>query len=413
MNSLLASIIAIIGATIYTGEGPPLTNASLVIEGDKITAIGSNLPIPASAELIQADGFVVTPGLIDAHSRLGLVEISQVSTSVEGTAGSKGDPVRAALRVSDTFNPAGQPIEDARQGGLTSVVAIPRDGLIAGQSAWVELGSNARVVESPVALHVNLAASGSDRGSRSRNFLTLRRALEDAALYRGEPGAFERRKLRDLTPSAADLKVLARALDGSLPVVFSVDRAADIRTTLSIAKEYGLWAVLVGGAEGWVVASEIAAAKVSVLINPFDNLPASYDSLEARADNAALLAKAGVQVAFTLRGDAHRPARIRQAAGIAVANGFDKNEAIAAITRVPAEIFGNADVGVLRRGSRANLVIWTGDPLELSSWTRRVFVGGRQVDLRTRKDLLTERYASPAESIPPKRSLDASATTSR
>jgi imidazolonepropionase-like amidohydrolase len=393
MNSLLAAAIAIVGATVYTGEGPPQQNTSIVIEGEKITAIGPEVAIPPDAQVIKAGGFVVTPGLVDAYSRLGLVEINQVATSEEGTAGAEGDPVRAALRVSDTFNPAGQPIEDARKGGLTSVLAVPRDGLVAGQSAWVELRPEASVVETPVALHVNLGAGGSKRGSRSRHFLTLRRALEDAALYRSEPGAFARRGMRDLSVSAADLKVLTLALSGSLPVVFAVDRAADIRTTLAIAKEYGLWAVLVGAAEGWVVADEIAAARVPVLVNPFDNLPANFDSLEARADNGALLRKAGVEVAFTLRGEAHRAARLRQAAGIAVANGFDHSEAIAAITRVPSEIFGNTDVGVLRRGERANLVIWTGDPLELSSWTRRVFVGGREVNLQTRKDRLTERFS--------------------
>jgi imidazolonepropionase-like amidohydrolase len=183
-------------------------------------------------------------------------------------------------------------------------------------------------------------------------------------------------------------------------VVFDVVRAADIRTTLRLASEYGLWAVLQGVAEGWIVADEIAAAKVPVLLDPFENLPGDFDSLESRADNALLLHRAGVTVAFTLQGEAHRAARLRQAAGIAVANGFPYDEAIAAITRVPAEIFGSPEIGRLRVGGRANLVIWTGDPLELGSFARQVFVGGREVDLRSRQDALTERYNTKPDGSP-------------
>ena len=394
MGSLLAAAIAIVGATVYTGDGPPLQNATVLIEGESIVSVGTDVALPPDATVIKAGGFVVTPGLIDPSSRLGFVEIGQVSSSVEGTLGSNGDPIRAALRVADTFNPASQLIGGARKGGLTSALAIPRDGLITGQSAWIELGQKPRVVESPVALHVQLGAGGDKRGARSRQFLVLRRALTDAQLYKSDTAAFRSRSLRELSASAADLESLSRVLDGTLPVVFSVDRATDILTTLEIAKEFGLWAVIEGAAEGWVVADELAAARVAVIVNPFENLPSSFDALEARADNAALLRKAGVEVAFTLQGDAHRAARLRQGAGIAVANGFPHAEAIAAITRVPAEIFGNSDVGTLRVGNRANLVIWTGDPLELGSWVQRLFVGGKEVSLRTRKDLLTERYRS-------------------
>lgn len=391
-TSILAAAIAIVGATVHTGDGPPLKNASVLIEGEKIVAVGLDLEVPAGARIIEASGLVVTPGLIDPASRLGLVEVNLETTSVEGTLGAGGDPVRAALQVSDTFDPASQAIEEARRGGLTSAVAIPLDGIIQGQSAWIELGDEARVLETTVALHARLAVVGGARGSRSRNFLALRRALEDAELYDSDRSAYERRGLRQLSPTAADLKVLARVLKGKLPVVFEVDRATDIRTSLEIAREYGLQAVLLGAAEGWKLAREIAAAKVPVLINPFENLPVSFDALNSRADNAALLHAAGVEVAFTLRGEAHRAARLRQAAGIAVANGFPYAQALAAVTRVPAAIFGKPELGILRPGARANLVLWTGDPFELRSWAQHVLVGGVEVQLHTRQDLLTERY---------------------
>ncbi len=171
-----------------------------------------------------------------------------------------------------------------------------------------------------------------------------------------------------------------------------VDRAASIETVLEIAREHELRTVLAGVAEGWMVAEEIAAADVPVLLDPMQNLPRSFDALHSRADNALILHRAGVPVAFTQLGESHLAGRLRQVAGNAVASGYPYDDAIAAITSVPADVFGVIDAGTLRPGSLANVVVWNGDPLELTSWPTRIWIRGTEVDLTTRQDLLTERY---------------------
>ena len=391
MIRILAAV-ALAGATVYTGEGPPLTDATVLIEGNRVAAVGQDIPLPEGTRVIELANSVVTPGLIDSASRLGVTEVLAEHTTVAATGGADYDPVRAALRVEDSFNPASFVIPVARLGGVTSAVVIPKGGLISGQSVWVDLAERAPVRKTSLALNVSLKGMGKGPGARARAFLRLREALEDARLFRANRGPYISRKLRDLSLSASDLDVLSRALDHEFPVVFEVDRAADIRTVLEIVREHKLHAILLGVAEGWMVANEIANAHVPVLVNPYENLPTSFDTLQSREDNALRLHRAGVRVAFTLRGEAHRAHRLRFAAGNAVAAGFSYESALAAITRIPAEIFGMIDEGTIKPGALANIVVWNGDPLELMTWPTHVFVRGEAMDLRSRQDLLTERY---------------------
>ncbi len=395
MIHVLAAV-ALAGATVHTGDGPPLEAATVLIEGNRVAAVGQNVSVPAGTRVIRLEGSVVTPGLIDPASRLGLAEVEHEASAVEGTAGPGHDPVRAALRVEDSFNPDSFVIPIARSGGLTCAVVIPSGGLVSGQSIWVDLAEREPVRRTSLAVHVSLREARKVRGSRARAFLRLREVFEDARLFRSNRGPYISRKLRELSLSASDLEVLGRALDQELPVVFEVDRAADIRTVLEITREHKLRTVLLGVAEGWMVADDIAAARVPVLVDPLQNLPTSFDTLQSRADNAVRLRRAGVRVAFTLRREAHRAHRLRFAAGNAVASGFPYEGALAAITRVPAEIFGIVDAGTIKPGALANIVVWNGDPLEVTTWPTHVFIRGAPVDLRTRQDLLTERYLQPA-----------------
>ncbi len=385
---------AIVSATVHTAEGPPLESATVVIEGERIAAVGIGVPVPRGARVIDARGGVVTPGLVDAASRVGLVEIATEPAGIEGTTPAP-EPIRAALRADDAFNPASLALPVARAGGVTSVVAMPAGGVISGQSAWVDLVDADPVRRAPLALHVAIAA-GEQPGARSEAWRRVREAFVDARLYRANRGPFIARRLRPLAVTAADVEPLARALEGELPVVFEVDAESDVRTALRIAHEFGLRAVLLGAIEGWRAADAIARARVPVLVDPFENLPASLVAPRARSDNPVLLARAGVAVAFTLRGETHLAHRLRQAAGNAVAAGFGWNEALAAITRVPCDVFGISDAGRIRRGALANLVVWNGDPLEVTSWATHVFVRGEEQPLRTRQDELAERYGAPA-----------------
>jgi imidazolonepropionase-like amidohydrolase len=404
MIRLLAAV-ALTSATVLTGEGPPLEDATVLIEGNRVAAVGKDVRIPPGATVIEAAGHVVSPGLVDGASRLGLVEVALESSTVEGTAGSSHDPVRAALRAWDTFNPASRLIPVARQGGLTSAVIVPRGGLVSGQSAWVDLVEDSPVRKAPTALHVSVSGLGGDAGARSRAFLRLREVLEETRLYAANRGPYIARRLRDLSVSASDLDVLAQAEERELLVVIDVDRASDIQSVLEVVREYRLRAALMGVDEGWVVAADIARAGVPVLLDPLQNLPRSYSSLRARSDNAARLHEAGVHVAFSLLGRASMEHRLRQLAGNSVAAGFPYDAAISAITRVPAEIYGMVDAGTIRPGSLANLVVWNGDPLEVTTWPIRMFIRGQEVELRSRQDLLTERYRTEPPA-PPQPLLD-------
>jgi imidazolonepropionase-like amidohydrolase len=400
MNALLASVLVLAGATVWSGEGPPVENATIVIRGERIAAVGRGIPAPRGAQVIELKGAVVTPGLIDVASRLGLVEISTGEPSaVEGTAGGGAPELRASLRTADTYNPRSLPIEVARQDGLTSALVIPAGGVIAGQSAWVALRGSGRVLEDSSALHVSVE-EGSSAGTRSRAFLLLREVFEDTRLYRlpGNRGAYIKNGLRTLRPSASDLEVLARALDGELRVVFEVDRAPDILTVLELARLHKLDAVLLGVREGWLEADAIARAGVPVIVDPYENLPDDFNSLRSRDDNALRLLRAGVRVAFASRETPSQAGQLRFRAGNAAARGYPRDDALAAITRIPADLFGRRDEGRIDVGARANLVVWNGDPFEPQSWAQRMFIDGTEIDLRTRQDLLTERYmkATPA-----------------
>jgi imidazolonepropionase-like amidohydrolase len=222
--------------------------------------------------------------------------------------------------------------------------------------------------------------------------LRLRELFEDARAFKQNAAQFERRQLRRLSASRLDLAAIRDALDGKLGVVFHVDRASDILAVLRLAKDNRLKTVLASAAEGWKVARELATAQVPVVVYPLDNLPRSFAALGARDDNAALLAKAGVRVALST-GETHNARKLRQVAGNAVRGGLDRDLALAAVTREPARAVGlETRYGSVEPGRVANLVVWSGDPFELSTRAEAVIIRGRKVSLRTRQTALFERY---------------------
>jgi imidazolonepropionase-like amidohydrolase len=386
------ALIALTGATVFTGEGAPIQGATVLIDGNRIAQVGRNVAIPSGAQIVDVRGSIITPGLIDPATRLGQVEVSSGEPSaIEGTAPGD-DPIRASLIAADTFNPRAIPIPIARAAGITSTVVIPEGGVIAGLSAWVDLHPEHPLRRQVLALQATLRFPDEQPGSHSRAFAVLREAFEDARLFRSNRGAYIKNQLRPLGLSAADVEVLARTLDRELKVVIEVDRASDILTALRIIRDQKLDAVLLGVQEGWLVANDIARAAVPVLVDPLANLPESLDTLQSRKDNAELLRKAGCTVAFTSRGGSSLVSRLRLAAGNAVAQGYPRDEALAAITRRPAEIFGMVDTGTLRPGALANLVVWNGDPFEPLSWPTRLYLHGEEMPLATRQDALTDRY---------------------
>jgi imidazolonepropionase-like amidohydrolase len=395
--------IAITGGTVHTGTGEVLEGATVLLEGGRIVAVGADVRVPAGARRVDAAGKVVTPGLIDLNTQVGLVEVSQVSDTRDGSLA--GDPIRSAFRVTDGVNPLSTVIPLTRVDGVTTVLAVPGGGLISGQSALLDLDGwtvEAMTAKAPAAMHAVVGRAALDEvgGSRGGVFLKLREVLDDARFYAQNRANFNRGASRDLAAHRLDLEALLPVLDRSLPIAVRADRTSDILATLRLAREYNLRLVLVSAAQGWMVADPIAAAGVPVILQPLADLPYSFDEIGARLDNAALLARAGVRVALSSF-DTHNARNVRQSVGNAIAYGLPYADGLKSVTLTPAQILGVADgYGSLAPGKVANVVVWSGDPFELTTFAEHVFIRGIEVPDHDRQKALTERYRT-LDGLPP------------
>ncbi len=391
----VAAPLAIVGGRVHTGTGEVIDDATILIEKGLVQKVGKGLAVPAGVTTIDAKGRIVTPGFIDSLTGVGIIEVSLEDETHNDDRGG-GDPIRAAFRAADGYNPASILIGIARTHGITSVGAIPSGGLFSGLSAWADLDGTTReetLGRAELALHVHLDENmDGARGGAAGALLRTREAFDDARTFQKNKGAFERNQSRPFAPSRLDLEAITNALTGKVPVVFHVQRAPDILAALQVAKEFNLRPIIAGGAEAWKVARQLAAAKTPVLVNPILAGPTSFDNLGARDDNAALLHAAGVSVIITTN-DTHNVRKLRQLAGNAVRAGMPHEAAISAVTRAPAEAFGMAtQYGTLAPGKTANVVVWSGDPFETSTQATAVIIRGRSVDLTNRQSLLFQRY---------------------
>ena len=401
-----AQTIAIVGGKVYPVSAPPIDNGTVLIRDGRIVAVGASVTVPAGAQRIDATGKIVTPGFVNGSSRVGLEEIGSVPATREMIAKGR-DRVAAAFRPWEGLNPRSVLIEQTRDAGVTAIVAMPAGGLISGQAGVLRLvngGVTDMLVRAPVGMVANLGpAYGPNFTPRGETLTRLREILEDTRVYRTRRADYERAQTRQLVLSKIDMDALVPVLEGRVPLIVDVDRASDIETAMKIAREYNIRLIVMGGAEAWMLADRLAAAKIPVLTGAMNNIPTQFATLGQRQENAGLLAKAGVAV--TLIGnaeggstDAFTARNVRYEAGNAVAYGMEYNAALRAITLTPAEIFGVADqVGSLAAGKRADVVIWSGDPFEFSSQAEHVFVNGVQSSARTREDLLESRY----KTLPP------------
>ncbi|HEX5724705.1 MAG TPA: amidohydrolase family protein [Longimicrobiaceae bacterium] len=393
-----AQTIAIEGGTVHTLAGPPIANGTVLIRDGRIAAVGAGVAVPAGAIRIDARGKVVTPGLIETSTNMALTEVGQVGTTNDFRFQDTQDQVAAAFNVADGINPRSMVIPVTRIAGITTVVSRPSGGLIAGQGIAIDLDGD-RVEEmtirpTPVGMWASVSENARQAGNGSRGgiFMRLREVLEDARAWARNPQAFEQGNTRDFSVSRLDLAALQPVLRGDLPLVVEAHRASDIQAALRVAAEYDLRLIVAGGTEAWMVAGDLARARVPVLVKVLNNLPESFQALGARYENAGLLRRAGVQVAIT-SGETFKAYTIRQEAGNAVAYGLPWDEALRAVTLYPAQIFGIADrYGSLEVGKVANVVVWSGDPLELLTRVEHVLIRGRAVPLVSRETLLRDRY---------------------
>jgi imidazolonepropionase-like amidohydrolase len=407
-SALAAQTVAITGGKVYPVSGPPIENGTVLIRDGKIAAVGSNVTIPQGAQRIDASGKWVTPGLVNSATSLGLVEVGFGADANESRARTD-DHVAAAFKSWEGINPHSVYLRPASEDGITTAVSLPSGGLIAGQAAMIDVltGSTqaGMLVKAPVAMFGQLGNNqAAGAGARAQAVGKLRRLLDDTKFYAAHKSDFNRGSSRELSADRADLEAMIPVVEGRLPLIISAERASDIRTALDIAKESGLRIVIGGGSEAWMVADELAAAKVPVLTGAMNNIPYSFAQLGSRQDNAALLRKAGVDVGLIGNaggGDEElfNVRNIRYEAGNAVAYGMSWDDALRAITLAPAQMFGVADkIGSLRPGTEANVVVWNGDPFEFSTQATQVFIRGQLQTGPSRQDLLVQRYLS----LPPK-----------
>lgn len=383
-----------VGGRVCTGDGSVLEEGTVVVRDDRIVTVSKAGPVPEGAEVLDARGRTLTPGWVATETGLGLMEIDLEPSTVDvrPRAENQAPEVRAAYSAADGYNPLSTLLAIARREGVTSAVMTPDGGLIAGSSAWIDLTDSfppSGLVREDLALHVDLFES-----SRGRPLAVslLRDALESARLYARSPAAYDQGRTRPLSLSVLDLARISRVLGGAMPLVVRVARAGDILRLLSLGREYRLRLILSGAEEAWIVAREIAAAAVPVILDPTQNLPVSFSKLEARSENAALLEAAGVRLVISTF-DAHAAHNLRQLAGNAVASGLSAGAALRALTLEPARVFGaDNDYGQLAPGKIANLCVWNGDPFELDTWAVEVVIRGRSASLSSRQSALFERY---------------------
>ncbi|MBI3678693.1 MAG: amidohydrolase family protein [Proteobacteria bacterium] len=403
---------------IYTvGAAGTLSDGDVLIENGKITAVGPNLVTPPTARVIDAGGKPVTPGLMASYTQLGIVEVELVSEtndngpgqdlsafdSDDDTASGAAEEkiASSAFDVVDAINPTSTLIPIARLGGVTRALTAPAvgRGVFYGHGAIIDLGKGPDLVEKTKAgMVVSLSPPGDNRGQPSRPLLwaKFREMMDDAREYLAQRAGYHRPGgARDQRPASIDLDALEPVIHGREPLIVHVDRASDIRQVVQYGRANNIRIIILGGEEAWKVASDLAAAQVPVIVDAEQNLPGSFSTIGATLANAARLDAAGVTVIFQPQSDepAHYARTLAQIAGNAVANGMPWDHALAAITRKPAEVWGIADrYGTLEVGKDADVVVWDGDPLEVTSAPKAVFIKGVAMPLVSRQTMLRDRY---------------------
>jgi imidazolonepropionase-like amidohydrolase len=414
LTSMIAEqdkVILIKDGKILTMDGREIITGSVLVKGEKISAVGKNVAAPDKAKVINAKGKLIMPGFIDAYTALGLIEIPGVPVSVDYDEAT--NPSTPQMRVIDGLNPTSELIPITRVNGITTVLSAPGEGnVFSGQSALINLDGltvENMIIKFPLALHMNLGEYPKSRYGSKRRMPSTRMGI--AALVRqefakaqeylakkekydeelkqqqehGEKAKEEKKSQPAPPPKDLKLEALCMALTKKVPVIVRAHRVDDIMTAIRLAEEFNLKLILLHATDAYKVVDILAEKNIPVLVGPITTQPASMETLGAIYENAALLAKNGVKIAI-VSSSAHGVRNLPYEAGIAVAYGLPKMEALKAITINPAEILEVADViGSLQKGKIANVIVVQGDPLEITSKVTNVIIKGREIELTNRQ----------------------------
>ena len=405
--------IAIRNARIVTVSGPDIERGTVVIRDGKIEAVGANVNVPAGAQTIDGNGLSVYPGMIDAGTNMGLVEVPQGANGTVDLSevGELNPNAKAIIAV----NPHSAHIAVTRVEGITNTLTAPTGGLISGQAALINLLGTApkeMAVVPQVALVINYPRIGGGGGggfggfqqqpqnlaetltANERQVDQIRKMLRDAEAYGRAQDAFAKDKSLPRPDRNVVLEPLIPYVRGEQPVIFRADRDAEIRGALRFADEMKLKAIILGGNDAWKVANLLKEKNVPVILTGIFSLPSreddAYDSLY---ENASKLQQAGVRFCIST-GDAGPEVRnLAQYAGMAAAFGLSKTDAVKAVTLYPAQILNVADrLGSIEAGKMANLVVTDGDLLEIRTRIRYLLIDGRPVVLTSRHTELNDAF---------------------
>ncbi|MEQ1509457.1 MAG: amidohydrolase family protein [Sphingopyxis sp.] len=410
-----AQNIAIINAKLVIGDGSaPIDHGTVIIRGGRVVAAGANVTAPQDIQHIDAAGRWVTPGIVAGFSRVGLNEVDAVDGSND--AASAASIYGAAIDIAPALNPYGTAIPVNRLNGVTRALVYPgaAASLFNGRGALVDLGGDAHMVtRAGLFQYVELGESGAARagGSRQAAILHFRSLLMEAQDFGRNPSAYDGRS-RDALLTRVDASALLHVLDGRDRLFIKVERASDILAVINLLREFpGIKPTLVGVTEGWTVAPQIAAAHIPVIASALNDLPDTFEQIAATQSNIGRMQMSGVQVAIGLVDDneTHKLGYARQYAGNLVAltrlprgQGLSWDAAFAAITSGPAIAAGvDGEIGSLLVGRVGDVIIWDGDPLELSSAPTAVYVDGIAQEMESRQTHLRDRYLNPVEGALP------------
>ncbi|WP_164117283.1 amidohydrolase family protein [Sphingorhabdus sp. Alg239-R122] len=407
-----AETVAITGGKVVIGDGSaPVEGGTVVLRDGKVVAAGSDVSIPADARRVDATGRWVTPGIFAGFSRVGLSEIGAVSQTNDISGGSSA--YNASIDVVPAINPKASAIAVNRTAGVTRAVVAPSTGrnIFAGFGAVIDLGQDYDAITKARAFQfVEFGESGAAEagGSRSALYAEFRSMLAEAARYARGPVSYDSDIL-----TRSDARALQDVINGRVRLVVHVERASDILQLIKLGREYPrIKLVMVGVSEGWLVADKIAASGIPVIASALNDLPESFESIAATQSNIGRMKRAGVNIAIgmindwdqtQLRYSAQYAGNLVAIGKIPGASGLSWDEAFAAITSGPAKTLGiDGRIGSLRPGRAGDVVIWDGDPLELSSAPVMVMIDGVQQSLDNRQARLRERYRTPEEDTLPK-----------
>lgn len=389
---------AVTNLRILTVSSPPIDRGTILVTGERITAVGASVRIPVGAQVVDGAGLTASPGFIDLGTGIGLTEIAQVPAAND--ADESSDPLTPHVRAADAYFLDSELIPVVRAAGTTIILSTPGpSNVIAGQSALMRTAgeslSDVAVVER-AALHVNLGEGpklvwgGRGRAPVTRQGIAslLRQTLQQARDYAA------RRAANPTSLSDPKLEAVAEAVAGGLPVVVRAQRRDDILLGLEIAREFGLKMILSGGADAPRVAAQLREQRVPVIVQ-IDQQPDGFENAAAAYGNAARLNAAGVIVAFQSN-EVTLSRNLVPNVGLAVAYGLSPEDALRALTLNAARIFGVDDrLGSIEVGKEATFILTRGDPLQVRSHVNAIYIRGRRYPPRSYQTVLCETYIAP------------------